>query len=105
MAGYVESVRPEGGAVRVSGWAADPRKRARVRRVFAFVDGRPVGSARLERPRGDLVGNYGPSAILGGYELGAALPDGAEPLDVRVFAVLGDRASELPRLGDGDQHD
>ena len=101
VAGFVEKVEAlSANSSAIFGWAADPRKRAKVTRVVVFVDGRLAGSVRPSLPRGDLVEPYGPAAITGGYRVVVPVPgsDAAEDPDrVRVFALMGKRASELAR--------
>ena len=63
-----------------------------------------VGSTRPDGVRVDVVPGFGRPALYSGYRLAISLPDAqelaADPSRLRVFGVLGGRASELERLGD-----
>ncbi len=100
VAGFVEHLRvPDAGHVEIEGWAADARRRASVSRILVFVDGQLIGETKPDAPRPDVAKTYGPRAALSGYRLSIARLDAASlARRVRVFAVSGGRASELPRL-------
>jgi hypothetical protein len=109
VSGYVETQRlVDAGHLSVSGWAADPSRRARVRRVLVVVDGRVVATITPSIPRLDLAKTYGPRSLKAGYRASVPLLHAdlvaRRPARIRVFAVVGTRASELRRLppaGDG----
>ncbi len=109
VSGYVETQRAsDSGHLSVSGWAADPGRRARVRQVLVVVDGRVLASTTPSAPRLDLTKRYGPQSLRAGYRVSVPLLHAdrvaQSPERIRVFGVLGARASELPRLpspGDG----
>jgi hypothetical protein len=73
-----------------------------VQRVLAFADGKLVASERPKVPRLDVAENLGRPALFSGYRFFPVLAGSedvaADPDRLRVFAVLGDRASELKRL-------
>jgi hypothetical protein len=96
--GFVEEVREKGDRVELGGWAADRARAAD--RVLAFFGRRLVGSAVPTVARPDVPLTRGPTA-LAGWKITARGPGAARGLrgrSIRVFAVVGARAAELPRL-------
>jgi hypothetical protein len=94
-AGFVDSVRSDEGRLVVSGWATDAEHRRPADRILVFAGDRLVTEGDVSESRGDVARQFGSPAIKkAGFELStvAAASD-----DVRVFAVVGDRASELDR--------
>jgi hypothetical protein len=95
--GYVDVVDPDAGIVQ--GWTTDPAGGRPADRVVAFEGDRflVTGQPALTRP--DLE-SVGPGATQSGFRLNVAGEDfDFEETELRVFAVIGDRASELPRAG------
>jgi 4-amino-4-deoxy-L-arabinose transferase-like glycosyltransferase len=78
----------------VSGWALDPARRAPVDWVLLFAGNRLFAVAR-PGPRPDIAGIYGRSALVTGF-LFAPRTAPADLSSLRAFAIVGDRASELP---------
>jgi hypothetical protein len=96
VAGYVEDVVVRGRLVRVAGWAgksSPPRIRDQIL-VFAggrlvHVDDRASPGSRQDLPPGLQTGGFDftiPDVLLRDHR------------DVRIFAVVGSEASELPRI-------
>jgi Dolichyl-phosphate-mannose-protein mannosyltransferase len=93
--GAVESVRPSSRALSISGWALDATRPQLVDWVLFFSRGRLLAVSPSGGLRQDLASTHGPAATLAGFE--RSLGDApADPSMIRVFAVVGDRASELP---------
>jgi hypothetical protein len=96
--GYVEGIDGRGTSLRVSGWAADTSRRRLPERVMVFADGRLLAAGAPSIARPDVARAHGRAVERSGYSLAtttAAAPALADPSRVRVFALLGDRASEL----------
>ena len=93
---------PNPAQLTVGGWAADPRMKRHVPRVLVFADGRLVASARPDQPRVDVVATHGRPALYSGYRLVLSHQDAddveGDASRLRVFALLGGRATELERL-------
>jgi hypothetical protein len=69
--------------------------------VVVFADGRFVAAARPSTPRQDVAESLGPAARASGFEILAPLDQGesqATAPRIRVFGIIGHRASEIPRL-------
>ena len=81
----------------MSGWAVDPDGRRPAERVLVFAGDRLVAQARPTVVRPDIVERFDSAKVeRSGFELrGGAQGAGLD--DLRVFAVAGDSASELPR--------
>ena len=93
--GFVEGIRQEPGEpVVVSGWTIG-RGKTRVDRVLLFAGDRFLGASTPRQKRPDVVKVLGGGPLRSGFSLSAAGDAGAGEL--RVFAVVDDRASELPR--------
>ena len=96
--GFVDGVRRDGsGLLTVSGWAIGHGD-ARADKVLLFAGDRFLVASTPRQERPDVVEALGHGALQSGFSLSAAVSEGGG--DVRVFAIAGDRASELPR-GDG----
>jgi hypothetical protein len=91
-------VQTPGDTVRLFGWAGDVAARRAAENIVVFVDGRSVfvghpGNLR----RDDVVKRYGIEDAGFAFRLPRALfPPPGDDRTVRVFAISGDRASELP---------
>jgi 4-amino-4-deoxy-L-arabinose transferase-like glycosyltransferase len=93
--GAVESVTPSGEPLSISGWALDASRPRPADWVLFFYRDRLLAVAAGGTPRLDIAQRYGPSALLSGF----VRPSTRSPQrrsGIRVFAVVGDRASELP---------
>jgi hypothetical protein len=86
-----------GNAVIVRGWAADTDAGRVADRVVVFADGRVLasGSPTVDRP--DVADTHGAGVLGSGFQLTAGVSGQATRLAkrLRVFAIHGDRASEL----------
>ena len=83
--------------LRFLGWAADLKTVRAADRVVVFVDGRSAFLGRTGESRRDIRVRYGPDKS--GFTFTVApslLPEPGEDRDVRVFAIAGGVASELP---------
>ena len=89
--GYLDSA--DGGAI--VGWATDSRARAPAELIVAFDGTRLVDAVRPTLQRDDLAEEFGRGAALAGFEL--RVPAGTDPSGLRVFAVVGNQASEIER--------
>ncbi len=103
VSGFVEALgASDAGHLALTGWAADPKRGAPIRRVLVVVDGRVLASVTPSIPRLDVVKNFGPRSLRAGYRTSVPLLHAdlvaRRPERVRVFAVVGTRASELRRL-------
>lgn len=92
--GAVERVSKPGAPLIVTGWALDAARRRPVDWVLAFAGRRLLAVSPAGGKRPDIAASYGATALLSGFTLLSfdAPPDPT----VRVFALIGDRASELP---------
>lgn len=97
LEGYVDKFELDDQGVRMSGWAVDPEGRRPAERVLVFAGERLVAQARPTVVRPDIVERFNSAKVeRSGFELrGGAQGAGLD--DLRVFAVAGDSASELPR--------
>jgi hypothetical protein len=100
--GFVENMKgPDRLHLAVSGWAARRGQRRPVDRVLVFADGRLIAAGKPDRPRPDVAGDLGSGALMSGYGFAIARRDAAElagsPSRIRVFAAVGDVATELAR--------
>lgn len=86
-----------GAALRLSGWALDPARRAPAGGVLALVDGRVVARAGVNTSRPDVAQALGvPEASASGFALsvpGSALTAGRHHLEVRILTA--DHAASL----------
>jgi 4-amino-4-deoxy-L-arabinose transferase-like glycosyltransferase len=95
--GLLDGVSISRRRITIRGWATDADGRGPADWILAFADGRLVASGRPNVPRPDVMGDS--QAIpFSGFELTAPATDtteGDERPRLRIFAVLGKRASEL----------
>jgi 4-amino-4-deoxy-L-arabinose transferase-like glycosyltransferase len=94
--GAVETVTPSTERLTISGWALDASRPRPVDWVLFFSRDRLFAVSAGGIPRADIAKVHGPSALLSGF----VRPSAQSPPDrsaIRVFAVVGNRASELPR--------
>ncbi|MEA2419855.1 MAG: hypothetical protein QOE60_2061 [Thermoleophilaceae bacterium] len=96
--GFVDSFEPDDLGTRLGGWAVDVDVRRPAERILVFAGGRLVAQAGPTVDRGDIAAKFGPGASRSGFEVRAPVRD-ADSADFRVFAIRGDRASELRRYG------
>ena len=94
--GNLEGVDLLPGGVVVRGWAAVPNE-AGAERILVYVDGRLVAEGPPTIDRADVVKAVGAGTLKSGFELSGNDPrDGTRSRsDVQVFAIRGDRASEI----------
>jgi hypothetical protein len=100
VGGYVESGGLRGGLLSLRGWSASSQG-GPAEVVVVFADGRFVAAARPSTPRQDVAESLGPAARASGFEILAPLDQGesqATAPRIRVFGIIGHRASEIPRL-------
>jgi hypothetical protein len=64
--------------------------------VLVFAGGNLVGDVEPSMDRPDVVKGRSPATLRSGFSVEAALPPDAHEDDIRVFAVIGDGAYELP---------
>jgi hypothetical protein len=93
--GYVDAFQPDDQGTRIGGWAVSLDDGQPAERILVFVRGRLVaqGVPTLDRP--DVQAKLGAGAVRSGFLLPAGVTE-VEEDDFRVFAVRGDRATELP---------
>ena len=95
--GVVDSRTRKGANLEVLGWASDPGHRRPVERVMVFADDRLIvaGATGVSRP--DVAKSFNRPALAGsGFRLEAPSAGITRDARIRVFAVSGGRASELP---------
>ncbi|HEU0024577.1 MAG TPA: sulfatase-like hydrolase/transferase, partial [Thermoleophilaceae bacterium] len=100
LAGFVDKLEaPDPLHLRIAGWAADPKAGRRAGRVLVFAGRTLIGSGPTGVARLDVAEDLGRLAVLSGYRLDVIHRDAeqvaGDPSRVRVFGVLGGRASEL----------
>jgi 4-amino-4-deoxy-L-arabinose transferase-like glycosyltransferase len=99
--GAVESMSPVLGRPAISGWAIAAKGSRLVNWVLLFSGRRLLAVSAGGLPEPDVARRFGPQALLSGFALiPVAFP--ADRSTLRVFAVVGDRASEL-RFAPGAQ--
>jgi len=95
--GLLDSVSISRQRITIRGWATDAAGRQVADWVLAFADGRLVASGQPNVPRPEVAD--GSEAILfSGFQLTAPPADATKRKDtsrLRVFAVVGNQASEL----------
>jgi len=96
--GFIEARDVEGTALVAGGWAFS-REGGPAERVLLFAGDRFIKAVEPSVPRPDLVEIYGQRALLAGFNVSADLGEDASDVELRAFAVIGDRASELKRTG------
>jgi hypothetical protein len=94
--GYVEFLKRGPAGITVSGWAASPTDAAS--RVLIFAGGSLVGDVEPSIERPDVAKDRSPATLRSGFSIEAVLPPDAKDDDIRAFAVIGDKAFELPGL-------
>jgi hypothetical protein len=98
LEGYVDVLEKDDQGVRLGGWAVDLQGRRPAERVVVFDGTRLVAQGRLTTERPDIVQRYGSDRVArSGYEVRGSAK-GAELDHLRVFALSGDRATELPHF-------
>jgi 4-amino-4-deoxy-L-arabinose transferase-like glycosyltransferase len=96
--GRVEHVTPGKERLTLNGWALDATRPRLADWVLYFSGGRLLAVSPAGGLRPDIARAFGPSASLAGFSLSPAQAP-AEHAAIRVFAVVGKRASELPFTG------
>jgi hypothetical protein len=95
--GRVEGWATVSGERYIAGWAADPTTAEAPTTVVLMVDGSPLAVSQPTIARSDIVGDAATRfGVRNGFQLmlPAALPRTVR--DVRIFALFGNRAVELP---------
>jgi hypothetical protein len=94
--GFIEVAMSRKGLLTVSGWAADTVHMRVVDQLLLFSGGQvPLAAAAPSEPRVDVAKAHGAGLKRSGYRFVTLDTD---PSSVRVFAISGNRASELQRL-------
>jgi hypothetical protein len=99
--GYAESVSASRERPLATGWTTDAAGKRPPTWVLAFYDGRLVAFGRPSVLRVDIAKALGRGAALSGFQLTARTAAAKlvrDPSRLHVYAVVGDRATELPRL-------
>jgi 4-amino-4-deoxy-L-arabinose transferase-like glycosyltransferase len=94
--GQVQLALPYGRSLAFGGWAVDPARRRPVDWFLIFQGDRLIARAAGGGRRDDIARLYGRTAVLTGFGVPVSPPPVGRREPVRVFAVVGDRASELP---------
>jgi hypothetical protein len=95
--GEVDRVSAAGSPLQLSGWALS-RDAKPVDWTLLFSGDRLVAVTAGGARRPDVAAEHGPGAVLSGFGF-AHVPKRADAQSLRVFAVSGDRAAELPFSG------
>jgi hypothetical protein len=95
--GFVELSELNEQGVRILGWAVDPSGPAPAEQIVVFHRGKLITEGRPTLVREDVAERYGESALRSGFQV-RGRSEGVSLDDVRVFAVSGDAATELPLL-------
>ncbi len=93
--GAVDGASPSDTRLQLRGWALNARGNGLVDWVLMFFHGRLFAASPGGVPRPDVAQLYGPAALPAGFGVITALAP-ADHAAIRVFAVVGQRASELP---------
>jgi hypothetical protein len=99
--GYLEAANGEAERLKLIGWAVDRRARRPARRVLVFDRSCLLVAVRPSVSRKDLVKAVGPWASRSGFDLSALVTGAralARPSRLRVIAISGRRAWQLPAL-------
>ena len=97
--GFVDTVsRDENGELVISGWAIDAGGRRPADRLIAFAGGRLLASGQPTIVRPDVSRTRGDAVARSGFRLTTRVR-GVAPSDVRVYAIVGERASQLDHAG------
>ena len=94
--GFVDSVSAEGGRLSVAGWATEGGHKGPVDNLLLFAGDRLLQATPPGGQRPDLTELFGAQVQPAGYEFsGIGSSEGLSGKDLRVFAVVGERASEI----------
>jgi hypothetical protein len=92
--GSGERLAKPGAPFVAGGWALDANRPRPVDWVLAFAGRRLVGVSPTGVKRPDIAAAHGPGSMLSGFTFWPVAPHSGGP--IRLFGVVGDRASELP---------
>jgi mannosyltransferase len=92
--GFAQNETKPNAPLTLTGWALDATRPRPVDWVLAFRGGRLVAVSPGGGLRTDVAASHGASAALSGFAL-VSLDPALETSRTRVFAIVGDRASEL----------
>jgi mannosyltransferase len=93
--GAVDTAQRSARQLTLSGYGVDGKRPRPADWILAFSRGRLIAVSSLGALRPDLGAAFGPSVRLAGFSL-APLGPASDAPSLRVFAVSGSRASELP---------
>ncbi len=93
--GEVQFVSPQNQPLRIFGWALDGVRPRLADWILLFSGDRLVAMTPGGSRRPDIAARFGQAALLSGFGFIPA-PGVADRAALKVFAVVGDRASELP---------
>lgn len=93
--GSVDAVSPSDKPLLLGGWALDATRPRLVDWILFFSRGRLFAVSAGGQARPDIAKAYGASALLAGFGI-VASPAPSDRSTIRVFALVGNRASELP---------
>ena len=96
--GEVDLVTAPGKPLLIGGWALQAAKALPADWILFFYGDRLIATSAGGFPRPDQERLHGPSALLSGFARSPLDPP-RDRSGIRVFAVVGGRASELPRTG------
>jgi hypothetical protein len=97
MNGYVEQLKLDDKLLQVSGWAFDDGKDRPLERLLVFDGTRLIAQAGPVERRPDVARKFAtPTIVECGFQLSTSAI-GVELADVRIIAVSGGSAAELPR--------
>ncbi len=98
--GSVDALTVQGRVITATGWAIDEQRKRPVEQVLVFAGDRLIASGRPSVARPDIADKFGPGFQLSGFELTGVSPGAsADTKSVRIFAVSGTRAWEMPTKG------
>jgi len=97
VGGYLDAVERFPGGVTIRGWAAEKGRVAD--RVVVYLNRRLLAEGRPAKRRDDVAADLGRRARSSGFALAGRVPAGvaASALDIRAFALFGERAAELTK--------
>jgi PAS domain-containing protein len=99
LEGYIEVVVRDDRGLRVAGWAVDADRLVPVERVVVFSGGQLVAQGRPTLVREDIAAHYHDLSVArSGYEARGS-GEGVDLHELRVFALSGNVAVELHRIG------
>jgi hypothetical protein len=93
--GAITIMTPSGGPLLIAGWAVDAASRSPVDWFLFFSGDRLFAVSGGGGARPDIAKIYGSRALLSGFATGST-PAPSDHASIKVFAVSGSRASELP---------